>query len=186
MNIITYEKAYCLFPRATLEEHVSLLSSSCKGHSIRREQSINKYTKRGYQMMERIRGGTVDLLSNRTFPLGWRWIDDSLSWTIQLDTDRAIPLNTLNPLSHVLAHDPSAICNWEMRYSSLRGAVMHYRIIKTQLLRYRYLVTDTDLGDALDRYLVSKLREERNKPHAIADVWKLYAQTVSCAVSCPC
>ena len=51
MNIISYEKAYCLFPQATLEERISLLTSSCRGRSRHRAPGVAKYYKRGFCMI---------------------------------------------------------------------------------------------------------------------------------------
>ncbi|EIW61531.1 uncharacterized protein TRAVEDRAFT_27113 [Trametes versicolor FP-101664 SS1] len=51
MNVISYEKAYCLFPRATLEKRLSLLSSSCRGRSKRRSAGLEKYARRGFRML---------------------------------------------------------------------------------------------------------------------------------------
>ncbi|KAI0832865.1 hypothetical protein BC628DRAFT_1309080, partial [Trametes gibbosa] len=51
MNVLTYEKAYCLFPRATLEERRSLLSSSCRGRSKRRAVGLAKYARRGFTLL---------------------------------------------------------------------------------------------------------------------------------------
>ncbi|KAH9899411.1 hypothetical protein C8Q73DRAFT_743368 [Cubamyces lactineus] len=51
MNVISYEKAYCLFPQATLEERISLLMSSCRGRSRYRAPGVAKYHKRGFSMI---------------------------------------------------------------------------------------------------------------------------------------
>ena len=48
MNVISYEKAYCLFPRATLEERRALVSSSCLGRGRPHEDGLDKYRRRGY------------------------------------------------------------------------------------------------------------------------------------------
>uniref|UniRef100_A0A5K1K394 Cell surface hydrophobicity-associated protein n=1 Tax=Ganoderma boninense TaxID=34458 RepID=A0A5K1K394_9APHY len=50
MNVISYEKAYCLFPRATLEERRALVSSSCLGRDggTPREDGLDKYRRRGW------------------------------------------------------------------------------------------------------------------------------------------
>ncbi|KAI8989854.1 hypothetical protein BD414DRAFT_570777 [Trametes punicea] len=50
MNVISYEKAYCLFPQATLEDRLSLLTSSCRGRSRHRASGIIKYSNRGFTM----------------------------------------------------------------------------------------------------------------------------------------
>ncbi|KAI0715462.1 hypothetical protein C8T65DRAFT_144725 [Cerioporus squamosus] len=172
MNVISFEKAYCLFPRATLEARLSLLSSSCAGRSVRRQASVAKYVARGFTITERI--PPQDLRLPYLFPLGWRWIDDSTSWVIPLNTDGVTPPPPINHVTPRLLHDPVVVCNWEMRYTPLRGASMHYLIARSELLRYRYLISDRDLAGALERYFSVMLLEERYKERAETDVWRFY------------
>ncbi|KAI0677691.1 hypothetical protein C8Q78DRAFT_1066155 [Trametes maxima] len=54
MNVISYEKAYCLFPWATLEARRSLLSSSCRGRTKWRESGLLKYTNRGFTIISEL------------------------------------------------------------------------------------------------------------------------------------
>ncbi|RDX55338.1 hypothetical protein OH76DRAFT_1396720 [Lentinus brumalis] len=51
MNVISYEKAYCLFPQATLEERRTLLSTSCRGRGKPRMDGLAKYQMRGFQVL---------------------------------------------------------------------------------------------------------------------------------------
>jgi len=44
MNAITHEAAYALFPNATFEENITLLTTK---ESIKRDQAIQKYAARG-------------------------------------------------------------------------------------------------------------------------------------------
>lgn len=61
MNVLTYEKAYCLFPRATLEERRSLLSSSCRGRSKRRSAGLAKYASRGFTLLSALAPDDIEL-----------------------------------------------------------------------------------------------------------------------------
>lgn len=169
MNIISYERAYCLFPRATLEYRVSLLTSRGRDGSGQSEESIDKYSKRGFCMIDHIPDDTY----RRAFPVGCRWVDDSTSWVLPLDTHGVIAPPHPNSRSPPLLHDPMSTCNWEMQQTSIWGAVMHYNVTRSELLRYRYVVTET-LATRLATYLFAKLQEERHKAHAEEDVWKLY------------
>ncbi|KAI0715608.1 hypothetical protein C8T65DRAFT_572952, partial [Cerioporus squamosus] len=172
MNVISFENAYCLFPRATLEERLSLLSSSSAGRSTRRRESVAKYVARGFTVMERIPVTNVRLPN--LLPLGWRWIDDSASWVIPLDVAGVAPPVSANKRSPPLLHDPVVVCNWEVRYTPLRGAVMHFVVAKSELLRYRYLIGDPDLAGKFERYFAAKLVEERYKKKAELDVWQFH------------
>ena len=171
MNVISFENAYCLFPQATLESRISLLSSSCIGRSVRRRYSVAKYVARGFTVMERI--PPYDLRQPYLFPLGWRWIDDRTSWVIPLDTEGVILPPVFNSRTPRLLHDPVVVCNWEMRFTQHRGVVMTYVVAKSELLRYQYLFSDSDLARALGRYFSTKLLEERYKERAELDVWRL-------------
>ncbi|KAI0751176.1 hypothetical protein C8Q80DRAFT_1119033 [Daedaleopsis nitida] len=51
MNVISYEKAYCLFPQATLEERRTLISSSCRGKGKHRLEGLLKYQQRGFRVV---------------------------------------------------------------------------------------------------------------------------------------
>ena len=51
MNVISYEKAYCLFPQATLEERRTLLSSSCRRKGKHRLAGLAKYAARGFKIL---------------------------------------------------------------------------------------------------------------------------------------
>ena len=50
---------------------------------------------------------------------------------------------------------------------------MNYLVARSELLRYRYLISDSDLARALERYFSAKLLEERYKDRAETDVWRL-------------
>ena len=176
MNVISYEKAYCLFPRATLEERRTVVSSSCRGNARHRAGGLAKYARRGYKLTyslpaheivadpaaqvlfptSRARLGRpafpahsdlFDLSRPRqqkkpTFRFGWRWIDDSASWVLALPQTGVTPPAPANSGTRALAHDPVAVCNWEVRYDPGRGALMHFETVGCKVLRYTYLVTD--------------------------------------------
>ncbi|KAI0650881.1 hypothetical protein C8Q79DRAFT_411333 [Trametes meyenii] len=234
MNVISYEKAYCLFPWATLEARRSLLSSSCRGRSKWRESGLLKYANRGFTIIsdldldeieidpasavsssstllrepsvsgsryperlshaEHLYGAltALSLLSGTpssdastpapraasksppAFRLGWRWIDDSGSWVLPLPlagVARATAANTSTP-----AHDPVAVCNWEVRYASGRvgGVVMHFEVATGKVLRYRYLVTDEALLAYLGRELSARMRAEEVKAREELEDWTYY------------
>ncbi|OJT15482.1 hypothetical protein TRAPUB_7353 [Trametes pubescens] len=224
MNVISYEKAYCLFPRATLEKRLSLLSSSCRGRSKRRSAGLEKYARRGFLMLSTLPPDELELdpasaLAPAPFPdalaytpflyglptalaiagrapdpnpnpnpsparkpwpafrVGWRWIDDSASWVLPLPLAGIAPPPPANPSTPALAHDPVAVCNWEVRYPAVSargrglgrhdpGAVMHFEVATGKVLRYRYLVTDAHLLTFLGRELSARARAEELKEEA--------------------
>ncbi|KAI0649612.1 hypothetical protein C8Q79DRAFT_997722 [Trametes meyenii] len=81
MNVIAYNKAYCLFPRATLEERRSLLTWSSQGRAKRRIEGLVKYSARGFRMLEFLEDNEVITSQpERSFPLKPRWMGDSDTW----------------------------------------------------------------------------------------------------------
>ncbi|EIW56989.1 uncharacterized protein TRAVEDRAFT_81046, partial [Trametes versicolor FP-101664 SS1] len=85
MNVISYEKAYCLFPRATLEERRSLLSWSSQGRSKRRAEGLVKYASRGFKMLTHLHFAEYATHQPiRSFPLKPRWIGDTDTWVLSL------------------------------------------------------------------------------------------------------
>lgn len=158
MNIITFNAAYCLFPRATLEEHQSLLSCSSKGIYRKRGQALVKYMHRGFDIAFRVPAERVNC-RRPSFPLGWRWLDDENTWVLPLDIVDVISPPATAPDSRPLRHDPSVVCNWRMQYGTNRGAVMHFSVMKSDLLRYRYLIVDQDLSAHLSRSMTVLYKE---------------------------
>ena len=226
MNVISYEKAYCLFPQATLEERRTLLSSSCRGKGKHRLAGLAKYAARGFKILYDLprhevqpdpatplypaflqptgsdgdRGDRLfasfspepelsvfDLthpatdaasLSRRqrtrtkpSFRLGWRWIDDSSSWVLPLPLGGVAPPPPANTATAPLAHDPVAVCNWEVRHLPGRGLVMHFEVATGKILRYRYLVTDELLLGHLMRELGARVRVEEAKERLELEDW---------------
>ncbi|KAI0658618.1 hypothetical protein C8Q70DRAFT_1045595 [Cubamyces menziesii] len=198
MNVISYEKAYCLFPQATLEERISLLTSSCRGRSRHRAPGVAKYHKRGFCMItapapddvepDPMSAGTPAPYSYRLvvaspsgfahkppFRLGWRWIDDSASWVLPLPCAGVAPPPAPNMSTPALTHDPVAVCNFELLYEGMRrGAVMNFHVTTGKVLRYRYLVTDEVLLEFLKMELSKRARDEEKKQAYELDDWTYY------------
>ncbi|TBU53566.1 hypothetical protein BD310DRAFT_937845 [Dichomitus squalens] len=200
MNVISYEKAYCLFPRATLEERRTLISSSCRGRSRHRAEGLAKYERRGYKLIyslpmhEVVPDPAAQSLypayghtrfpthcnlprarphqtQNPTFRLGWRWIDDSASWVLGLPQTGVTPPAPANGSTRALAHDPVAVCNWEVRPNFGMGALMHFETVACKVLRYKYLVTDEQLLAYLGEAFAARGRVEDDKARLELEEW---------------
>lgn len=157
MNVITFEAAYCLFPRATLQEHMTLVSSPTKGIYHNRDEALRKYRERNFTIAFSV--PTDDFARKKPlFPLGWRWIDDQTSWVIRFSLSGIRSYLTDSPLSVSTVHDPVVITNWHMRCNSRRGGgvVMLLGIIKSEFLQHRYLITDQDLVAYIAQFLALK------------------------------
>ncbi|KAI0715614.1 hypothetical protein C8T65DRAFT_573015 [Cerioporus squamosus] len=175
MNVISYESAYCLFPRATLEERLTLLSSSSKGIYRNRGEALAKYVERGFNVILTIPANSRQFSGPcSAFPLGWRWIDDDISWVVSLDMSGVNLPRPLNSQSSPVEHDPSSITNWHMRYNQTKGAVMHFSLVSSDLLGYSYLIGDQDLLAYLPRYLANCLQAEKDRLGHNAVAWALF------------
>ncbi|KAI0758171.1 hypothetical protein C8Q74DRAFT_1373203 [Fomes fomentarius] len=187
MNVISYEKAYCLFPQATLEEHRTLLSSSCRGKGKHRMDGLLKYHQRGWEVLYTLPLAEVipdpasplyptfmRVSTKPSFRMGWRWIDDGSSWVLPLSQTGVSPPPAANASTPPLTHDPVAVCNWEVRYHPARGAVMHFEVAAGKVLRYRYLVTDDLLLAYLAKALSARMRIEEEKARMELEEWTYY------------
>ncbi|KAH9856400.1 hypothetical protein C2E23DRAFT_698176, partial [Lenzites betulinus] len=84
VNVISYEKAYCLFPRATLHDHHSLLMNH-EDHYAGRALDIAELEEQGFTMSDELEPIELAFAHGTSgFVLGWRWIDDSATWIIKL------------------------------------------------------------------------------------------------------
>lgn len=141
MNVISYEKAYCLFPRATLEERRSLVVATDGPGQL---PALLKYEERGWEMVvsvsSRERTGR-----NPSFPFGKRFIDDRYTWTIALDLSGLSLSRRITPLSPVLTQDPVSATSWTFRYLPDDGGEMEFGSISDERLLYTYALDDEEI-----------------------------------------
>ena len=112
MNVISFDRAYCLFPRATLDERLSLVCTSRQDDVI--EAVYQKYAARGWSMIwsvDDIERVTPDpaLRVNQC-----RWINDGNAWSIDLLLPPGFreSLRPLNERTKALGRDPVSITSW--------------------------------------------------------------------------
>ncbi|KAH8092536.1 hypothetical protein BXZ70DRAFT_898267 [Cristinia sonorae] len=108
MNVISFEKAYSLYPRATLHERRTFVNDLAP--SPARQRAYQKYTERGFHLCY----GTVPNSSgvDPAFPLGNRYIGDEHCWTIPLDISGVGPGCRLPRSRKPLLHDPVSASSW--------------------------------------------------------------------------
>lgn len=147
MNIISFEKAYCLYPRATLEGRRSLI---CDHEGPNVNVAVQKYERRGWQMvMSDDLDWSSDLKPNFHIDYGtFRWMGDSFCWTLNLDVtqipDRLRPDDDSTPLPH----DPVAATSWSLT-SDFRGTV-DTRKTSEYHLYFKYIFHYKDILRSLD------------------------------------
>ena len=82
MNIITHDKAYCLFPRATLDERRAMSHLSPVDWNDRSQSLVyDKYTARGYDLLHIM---PDDLKPGGSFADGRRSVGDKKSWVLPI------------------------------------------------------------------------------------------------------
>lgn len=160
MNIISYEKAYCLFPLATVESRRSLLSWSSQGRSTRRKEGLIKYRNRHFSMEQFLHSSEIlPPIPKMPFILGPRWLGDPDTWVIKLNTERIPRPPAENPFSTAIIRDPVTISSFSMRYHPEDGAIMTFSVVESPTLKYSYVLGDEDLVDHLNRVLTFKEAE---------------------------
>lgn len=135
MNMITHNKAYCFFPRATFGEHRRSLEVNpyrSGSDTIRVTKAFEKYKSRGWTIIPYATREDFDG-PNAAFPHGLRRVGDSKCWTIPLSPDIDLP-------------DGHAESNaWVTQYDENMNVVMRfYGMYSQNLLRAGYVLPEDD------------------------------------------
>ncbi|KAI0642149.1 hypothetical protein C8Q79DRAFT_918657, partial [Trametes meyenii] len=148
LNIISYERAYCLYPRATLHErHSLLIHVSGRGWAERVEEILDGMN-RGLDVIDTLDSSEFSLpTAHASFVLGWCWIDDKSAWVINFDTSNVAPPLPANTISSPRTHDPVAMCGFSMRYAADDQARIKFSLLQGLSLEYGYALADRDLLD---------------------------------------
>jgi hypothetical protein len=148
MNVISYEKAYSFYPRATFEERRSLICATSGPHQ---EPARQKYIVRGWTMLYSVTQAEQNYESS-AFRTGLRRIGDRFSWIIPLPlegVDLARPRNFhINsfPCDNLAAH------TWYLSHPTLADddedatPKMVFKFLVSPVLRYHYTIADRELG----------------------------------------
>lgn len=130
MNVISFEKAYCLFPRATLQNRVTAVSSDdpdAFGGRSKLSVCVHKYEERGwtFESLRKIRRSDPAFRTHRK-------IDDSMSWVIPLS-----PVQPVGSSPTQLTHDPVAICSWTHGEGDV---LLYFQVLTLPTLQYAYVL----------------------------------------------
>ena len=144
MNFITFDRAYCLYPHATLEKCVSVICTDRDDEIIARV--FDRYRARGWTILHSlIRSSHV--ADEPTFEDMSRWVGDGFSWTINLPYDRPEqPQFTPADMRELgFSRDPSAMANWSLivRNPITQQAIMRFQYIDSPHLLYCYVMDHT-------------------------------------------
>ncbi|EIN14245.1 hypothetical protein PUNSTDRAFT_56791 [Punctularia strigosozonata HHB-11173 SS5] len=137
MNVITYNAAYSLYPRATFSEKISLAMPRRTDD----KEVLRKYEARGFKIWKsdawRHHQPTV-FRANQV-----RWVDDPHTWVVNLDKPYSPDPPVPSSASTVLKTDPITHNSWQLVMVGVVGMV--YMHLCSPLFRYDYLLADTRL-----------------------------------------
>lgn len=138
MNVISYEMAYSLYPKATFEERTSLIS----GHSFQdsKKDAHEKYRVRGWDVEQEFSESDLETVYHTQ---AFRWIGDKHCWSIPLDTSFITNRIPLAKGSNPMIRDPIVISNWVLFYSERKGADINAVVYSDPNLACSY-VADSD------------------------------------------
>ncbi|KAI0788952.1 hypothetical protein BC629DRAFT_1593441 [Irpex lacteus] len=102
MNIITYNTAYCLYPRATIDRHRSLLLRLPTNDT---QRELDKYTSRGWKIVRKL-NKPVSCFKHTIV----RWIGDKYTWAVRLG-------GPVTPLEVSPYLDPISVTTWALLYA---------------------------------------------------------------------
>ncbi|KAK7696092.1 hypothetical protein QCA50_000735 [Cerrena zonata] len=148
MNVISFETAYSLYPKATFEKRQSLV---CPGTGRDEDAALQKYENRGWTM------ATTDLTWARDlepcFHIVYhrvRFMGDSFCWTIPLDISM-IP-DRLDPGegSPRLLKDPAAATSWTLDYSVDDWGCISIQRKSNKNLYLHYITSCKDMLQSLE------------------------------------
>ena len=138
MNVIAWDYAYCLYPRATLEERRSLV---CRADGPNQVTAEAKYRARGWEIVHSLPPCAP---YDRAFPSGLRFMGDPNMWRLKLDTAQILPPFPPSQHGSRLSTDPVAATSWKLDQIGPGGDVPHvsYVTLKSNFLRNQYVCAD--------------------------------------------
>lgn len=139
MNIISYEKAFCLYPKGTFEEQCTLVTG-CQSRE-KRQRALDKYRDRGWEVLHNMHRRRFHLVQRH------RWICDRHTWIMPLDLDGVTP----PPVSSYC--DPLLATNWVLERKGFSGAKMTFDVILCHTRLFPIVNHDDFVLDMVSRML---------------------------------
>lgn len=146
MNLITHDRAYSIFPRATFDERKSMInlpsSRYLSRRHARRDVALTKYIERGWEMVQ---GASPKELSdpNFIFACGTRRLGDSRCWTIPILPKLDLPERCIETSS------------WALLYSRKLEPIISFGVFFWQRMIFSHLFVD----ELLRRYIENAVDE---------------------------
>ncbi len=143
MNIITHDKAYSFYPRATFDEHRSLV---CRPDV--ETETLKKYKDRGWAMSGLSDMPELDHPIYSTFPFGRRYVGDPCCWKIPVTPGLDLPRGFVESNSWVI----EIRCDF-----GEEKIVTKFDVLATRKLKFSYVVDVSDyrLVNAIAKFVGS-------------------------------
>lgn len=177
MNLISYDSAISLFPKATFEDRRAV-SFDCSRDA--EKLALQKYTNRGWKIGPNIL--PFEASGEAPFYVGThRWVNDDKSWIVPLDMIGITMPVALSESSRPLTWDP--IIHNSFRLEKFEEELtVSYSKAESSILRYPYLVADGTFLQLLIDFFLEQGKAQHWKTSSLPDVekekcWTWYAIT---------
>ncbi|KAI0337050.1 hypothetical protein BDW22DRAFT_1364556 [Trametopsis cervina] len=155
MNVISFDRAYSLYPYATFERRLGLHTPTCVGLSEEKPAFVQKYRLRGWEMTN----GSSELHSwhgldqpppHYSLPSSFRsqprWIADRHSWVIRLPLDGVrVPAGKLGDPCYVTFWQLASLCNvnaWDQCSPAFCQISVGVEVYQHPEFAHKYAVAD--------------------------------------------
>lgn len=139
MNVIAFDAAYSLYPRATFDLRCGL---SLAQISPREAKALAKYVTRGWAIHSTIWPHEEDTLEPIFKVYALRRMGDRDSWVIPLDTTNITLRSPFTLSSPPFKEDPAAFSSWKLDDHTLGQYRMAYHFLSSTILKYDYVNAD--------------------------------------------
>ncbi|KAF9530850.1 hypothetical protein CPB83DRAFT_892134 [Crepidotus variabilis] len=165
MNIITHEKAYALYPKATFDDHLSVKHSTAGGNQ---DAARQKYADRGWTMVDNL---SADKIEDSEFTHKPRHVGDRFCWQIDLVPKLELPESSIEINSWLFygGHEDPSMVSW---YTYTNGLDFKYIIGEREIDKF----FRDFFGHSYDTYegprhqdarMLELVRAKRNSPQVL-------------------
>ncbi|KAJ8462335.1 hypothetical protein ONZ51_g10967 [Trametes cubensis] len=161
MNVISYNKAYCLFPYATLEEHISFHCAAPSQPAPSQPAWVSAVPPT-FTLVDMPRYDPLPTSRrHRLYPHAPRWLGDSHTWTVPLDMRQILPPIQPNPYCPLRTQDPVGLSGFSLQYNTInRSILVQFSVITSAALHLPFAVGDKDMANHLAHVLQEKATRE--------------------------
>lgn len=142
MNLITFDCAYCLYPRATLEDKISVICTDLSATVM--DTAYTKYWDRGWSVVsfdDDILPSTLRSLRVDTTT----WIGGGSVWSIPCPYPSREEISPITPRSIRLTHDPASVTSWTLHQTHKSVGRITYSCFCDPNLFYYYILANTNV-----------------------------------------